>query len=398
MPVFHPFNREARNFDFSKGNYGLWYTKYIPVSCDEQNFAKASDDKGDTTNAVNYYFKRYNVTNNVLLNELSNRHVQQKEFMKAMEKNYHAIELRVKLISPLLTGVGYPHPSESSLLFEHTLGIPYIPASSIKGVVRFAFTIGLLDDDIYGTENYYGTDKDGKRFLKEELTPVKDAFGYSADNNSETNNKEIIKSSRGKVIFLDAYPEKIPGLIVDILNPHYPEYYSGNKPPADNQDPLPVKFLAVARDTVFLFRVLVKKVNDELLVLVKNAIERAFFEEGVGAKTTIGYGRFKFAEQSQDNKLGIKNNKKDEQTQEIEIIQGNKYVAQIVGITQDGGSVQVIMPNGQKTIIGKKQFPKNIQNNLKQYLKKGMELNVEVVSYQSGNIVLKLIDETIKSK
>jgi len=33
------------------------------------------------------------------------------------------------------------------------------------------------------------------------------------------------QKNRGQVVFLDAYPEKVPDLHIDIMNPHYGDYY-----------------------------------------------------------------------------------------------------------------------------------------------------------------------------
>jgi CRISPR-associated protein Cmr6 len=102
---------------------------------------------------------------------------------------------------------------------------------------------------------------------------------------------------RGKVIFLDAYPKNIPQLHIDIMNPHYGPYYSDGLPPADHHDPKPIKFLTVEAKTSFIFRAIAKKEND-LPQKVHTAIVKALTEEGVGAKTAVGYGLFEVDEQS----------------------------------------------------------------------------------------------------
>ncbi|HDM78757.1 MAG TPA: type III-B CRISPR module RAMP protein Cmr6, partial [Deltaproteobacteria bacterium] len=103
------------------------------------------------------------------------------------------------------------------------------------------------------------------------------------------------QEKRGSVIFMDAYPENIPDLHVDIMNPHYGEYYSDDKnkiPPADYLDPTPIKFLTVQKGTVFIFRSLVRNDVADLADEVKKAYVRALTEEGIGAKTSLGYGLF----------------------------------------------------------------------------------------------------------
>jgi len=43
------------------------------------------------------------------------------------------------------------------------------------------------------------------------------------------------------------------------MNPHYSPYYTEGKPPADYHNPIPIKFLTVAKETTFIFRVLIDK-------------------------------------------------------------------------------------------------------------------------------------------
>lgn len=37
---------------------------------------------------------------------------------------------------PFITGMGLSHPVENGFLWHHTLGVPYLPGSSIKGMIR----------------------------------------------------------------------------------------------------------------------------------------------------------------------------------------------------------------------------------------------------------------------
>jgi len=104
---------------------------------------------------------------------------------------------KATLISPLVTGIGNTHPCEVGMTFDHNLGIPYIPASSIKGIVRFAHTLDLIENnfDKVSTE----AEKNGKDEFndEEDWTNIPAMFGKGGDN-----------GNRGNVIFLDAYPEK----------------------------------------------------------------------------------------------------------------------------------------------------------------------------------------------
>jgi CRISPR-associated protein Cmr6 len=102
----------------------------------------------------------------------------------------------------------------------------------------------------------------------------------------------------------DAVPK--PGqqdlLELDMLNPHYPNFYraSGRKVPSDDQDPIPVYFLAVRAEAVFLFPFRLRplpggeltQTPEELTKQVSGWLETALKTLGAGAKTAAGYGYF----------------------------------------------------------------------------------------------------------
>jgi len=71
------------------------------------------------------------------------------------------------------------------------------------------------------------------------------------------------------------------------MNPHFPEYYEGDKPPADWQNPNPITFLAIPKGTTFKF--FFKNVNVYDGDLEKN-LKEAFKNIGIGGKTSLGYG------------------------------------------------------------------------------------------------------------
>jgi CRISPR type III-B/RAMP module RAMP protein Cmr6 len=122
----------------------------------------------------------------------------------------------------------------------------------------------------------------------------------------------------GLAVFYDAVPD--PGtadiLQVDILNPHYPDYYHGSLapavPPSDDQNPVPVYFLAVRPGAHFIFpfrlapwperptdpagdeclAALGPLTRDEAQARLESWLARGLGEWGAGAKTAAGYGYF----------------------------------------------------------------------------------------------------------
>ena len=300
--MFYPYSVQLQTAakSFNKGNFSLWFNKLIPLNnenkcepCDEQGNDKK---KGEV---VQYYESKYDElkTNAILRKMLAEKHESQEQYCEIYENaGYKIINYQAALKSPLITGIGQPHPNEVGMVFDHTMGIPYIPASSVKGIVRFAHMLELIESE--NLQQFLNKEKDG---IIESIpeTKIPAIFGGDADEEKEGKTKKL----KGKVIFLDAYPDKVPDLHVDIMNPHYVKYYSDDEdktPPADYLDPTPIKFLTVKPGTVFSFKALVSKDSDFLLEPLKTAFQKALEDEGAGAKTAVGYGRFEI--QSDANK------------------------------------------------------------------------------------------------
>ncbi|MBW2663356.1 MAG: type III-B CRISPR module RAMP protein Cmr6 [Deltaproteobacteria bacterium] len=284
-----PNYREAAK-SFSKGNFSLWFNKFIPLN--DKTKCKPCDQRGNDKEVVQYYESFYNgLKNNLTLKKLlDEKQRSQKQFCKIYENaGYKIINYQAELKSPLITGIGQTHPNEVGMVFDHTIGIPYIPASSVKGIVRFAYMLELIKSE--NLEQFLNREKDG---IIESIPETKIPAIFGGDLETEKSGKSEIEKRSGRVIFLDAYPEKAPHLHVDIMNPHYGDYYSDEKgkiPPADYLAPTPIKFLTVKPGTVFTFRALAP--NDSYFIEpVKTAFQKALEDEGVGAKTAVGYGRF----------------------------------------------------------------------------------------------------------
>jgi CRISPR-associated protein Cmr6 len=132
----------------------------------------------------------------------------------------------------------------------------------------------------------------------------------------------------GHVVFFDAIPSAVPKLELDIINPHYPDYYKeGSKEfPTNWQNPIPVKFLAVAPGSAFRFAIGWRRAPIDAIPMesipseekrkewswfkgvtktqtpnqqnafVKQAqewLKKGLLELGAGGKTSAGYGYFK---------------------------------------------------------------------------------------------------------
>ncbi|MDK6029523.1 type III-B CRISPR module RAMP protein Cmr6 [Ignisphaera sp. 4213-co] len=157
-------------------------------------------------------------------------------------------------------------PLDMGISWDFILNIPFVPASSVKGLARSYFeankiVVGGLDaDELFGSE----------------------------------------EGGVGYIVFFDAYPVSCQEKLIepDVITPHYP----GDRIDELSATPTPIVFPAIAPKTVMHFPVAVnvkligKKIGGqglgkEITAIISN-IAKAL-ESGVGAKTSVGYGRIK---------------------------------------------------------------------------------------------------------
>lgn len=180
-----------------------------------------------------------------------------------------------------VTGMGNSHPLENGFSWHHTLSMPYLPGSSVKGLLRAYCEITGM--------------------AKAEL---KQWFGSESKNpeQSEQDNQA------GELIFFDAIPCSKASILPDVMTPHSGDWQekggSGSTAPADWHDPNPVGFL-VAKNLTLLFSVALAShasLNHDVLKVVKSKLEEALGFLGAGAKTATGYGTMS-VDESGDKKL-----------------------------------------------------------------------------------------------
>ena len=210
--------------------------------------------------------------------------------------------------APFTTGLGNEHPLENGFAFLNPYGLPYLPGSGVKGVLRRAARELASGDWGDG----HGWSQEKIHLLdRVELSTIDVLFGReSADGDSE--------HVRGALSFWDAIPQ-IPGdsLAVDIMTPHQSHYYQqrqesrsgGSASPHDSGAPNPISFLTLPPGTGFTFHVACDAARLELLApdlahdgrwqaLLSAAFEHAFEWLGFGAKTAVGYGAMQVDERA----------------------------------------------------------------------------------------------------
>jgi len=206
--------------------------------------------------------------------------------------------------APFVTGMGNEHPLENGFSFLWPYGIPYLPGSGVKGVLRQAareLASGQWGESEWNDEPVAEI-KIGKKQVP--LTAMDLLFGLE----SEGGGKEHF---RGLLTFWDVIP-KIQGgnLLVEIMTPHQSHYYQKGEQPHDSGMPTPIQFLTVPPGSGFNFNVVcdlprLQRIAPELArdgkwkALMREALDHAFDWLGFGAKTAVGYGAMETDEDAQ---------------------------------------------------------------------------------------------------
>ncbi|MBS1553116.1 MAG: type III-B CRISPR module RAMP protein Cmr6 [Bacteroidetes bacterium] len=206
------------------------------------------------------------------------------------EKN--SLKFEFEIDWRLAIGLGTESVFETSMTLHPIYGIPYIPGQAVKGITRS----WIVNE--YFKQKEEDAVADSETFCK--------LFGCPkmADKNRKS---KLGKDHQGCVVFFDAFPTSTPNLKVDVMNPHYGPYYAAtdNTPPADYYNPVPIYFLTV-EETSFQFIIGVKEKNnitekdfdgngkdDTILNIAEKYLKEALQNQGIGAKSAVGYGYFK---------------------------------------------------------------------------------------------------------
>ncbi len=173
-----------------------------------------------------------------------------------------------KVTGRLAVGLGSESVLETAITLHRTYGVPFIPGSALKGLAA-SYARRRLEGA--------GWRKDGE------------------DHNILFGSTE----TAGYVTFFDALyvpgsgfrnSEKKPqALWADVITVHHPTYYQGDQPPADWDSPNPIPFLSATGNYLIALHGEERWVQAAFEIL-----ELALTEEGIGAKTSSGYGRMVF--------------------------------------------------------------------------------------------------------
>jgi len=227
----------------------------------------------------------------------------------------------VTLYPGLLIGSGYTHEFKNNnqafklgFFFDHITGMPIIPGSSVKGLLR-----SLFPQRVISSKKNEISNKSEKTDWIASILKIKEVNKDKKSNIVDKLEKEIFDGGRWEEkknkyapiplyqrdIFFDAIPVKIVNpnkgiynkskalLGEDYITPHFNEK---NPRLSGLTEPQPLKFLKIMPQVQIRFRfkltdtilddVIITK--DDKLVLFKTIISTI----GIGAKTNVGYGQF----------------------------------------------------------------------------------------------------------
>jgi CRISPR-associated protein Cmr6 len=327
---------ESAGTDFSQAPPGHRFRLYLRVWQDGWTL-----DKEGKTAAVEDSLK-LETAHVALLEELVDRQYA----LARAHGGQHARVIDGVSTAPFVTGMGNQHPLENGFTFSDPHGLPCLPGSAVKGVVRRAaeelalFGGSAAGWDLLSVWWLFGFDGTAGFFdgghvaepLEVERARWVEAYDQAAAATSEASARALLKAAlpardheaglaeplrtlallrtdrrlrramhlAGSLRFFDVLPR--PGgagnrLRVDVMTPHQGPYYQDGKPPADCHAPVPIAFLAMAPGTRFQFVVrlaptgaLPDPPRDRWGALVEEAFEHAFQWLGFGAKTALGHG------------------------------------------------------------------------------------------------------------
>lgn len=211
-------------------------------------------------------------------------------------------------------------------------GLPIIPGSAVKGCARRAALAALrewceTEAKPEGDDNLFTKLCVGFSTTAELLTTIARTFGWVETNWSEDKNKNgtwqsdfawacaptmdafLTSASQlgtqeqfaGSIAFLDARPNRDPGLVLDVLTPHHKDYYEEKlKTATDTEEPVPVFFPAVkeqGENDYFIFPLIpLRQADASFLSFAQEALRTGLDIFGLGAKTNAGYGWFDASE------------------------------------------------------------------------------------------------------
>lgn len=276
-----------------KANIGYFFQKDYYNGLTEQMFEEKSSQ------AVVFF----NAQNGTLIDSSK---ITVKPDFQIDDENILTFEL--KTIYPgLITGIGMVHETgmlgeaKLGLAFDYTSGLPYIPGSSVKGLLRSMFPIVSTQSKAKTDEKTKALRQEKREYVCEILKSKYQELAALQENEMDELAKLIFEGETKEKKFLPIYERDIffdaqiegdyrkKGILgFDYITPHKDEL----------RDPNPIKFLKIMPEVKFrfCFRLGTSTLSSGIKVTAQHKLY--LFKEilttvGIGAKTNVGYGQLK---------------------------------------------------------------------------------------------------------
>jgi CRISPR-associated protein Cmr6 len=298
-------------------NIGLWLDRFLTVNPQNWEITQEAKRRHHLTELIGRPEWRSQMQEK--LNALQNRHEAMLKWYK--QRDFAMRHIEAKPVWRFVVGLGAAHVLETGITLHRLFGLPIIPGSALKGAARtwallkLAEELGvpILSPTEAAAKSQTPLEKFEAVILSQESereqaallsqllqdSTIPDEVPIRNLSPQELREKwqpffEVFGSTEraGSVIFFDAIPLEVPKFQLDIMNPHYPNYYreQGGKPPADWESPNPVFFLTVT-ETLYRFAIAARsEQGNRLLDLAKKWLKGALADLGIGAKTSADYG------------------------------------------------------------------------------------------------------------
>ncbi len=264
-----------KGFQPSTLNASLWFDKYTFNSKkDGKSEVSISDNlKKDETAKTELVRRVVSIAESAIYKDYF-----EKTWQSQLD-NFGAKYRKAKVKNRLAINLGSESVLETNISLHRVFGVPFIAGSSLKGLTA-AFI-----------RQYGNWKKDGDFYIT--------VFGNENNAGFITFYDALYVPNSG---FPDKDGVKRP-LYADVMTTHHQDYYgekkdSNNKilPPADWDSPNPVPFISATGE--YLIALSAPEGCEDWLELTFDILGFALTTEGIGAKTSSGYGRLKLQDEN----------------------------------------------------------------------------------------------------
>ncbi len=280
----------------------LFYKKYYEYLEKLEDIQSIKEDKGNIKK-INEKIQKFEIPN---IEDIETTIKKISSVKKSdLESDIKTFEL--KTVYPgLLLGLGYAHAIGNvddevkvGFSFDYVTGMPYIPASSIKGTLRSAFKYGngdyikeLLSELKIDSSNIDIVDFEKSIFGESNESKKSNEQNELSKSNEisepkEQKNEDVIPVNK-RDVFYDAYPNCSNNsslLDFDYITPHCQN---------ELKNPIPIKILKISPDVIIKFTFNLKKyeTKEEIIDGQKKLelFKKILIDLGIGAKTNVGFG------------------------------------------------------------------------------------------------------------